>query len=124
MSGEEPTSGAEAAPADVREIEYDGKPVRIEGGSAPLKEFRGFFSGDDFAHHDDDSDDPADDRSGVVSVVFEGQRFDLHRLPSGYLHSHDLPFQRFSSADEAAEFIARMAQHGVIYGRPAEPQQT
>lgn len=127
MSGQDNVSGQ-----DDREIQYAGRPVVIRGGDAPVRAWRGFFSGDDYdVHHVEASGAAASEDTpspqphpGDIAVEFDGQVFDLHRTAVGDIHSHDLPFMSFTSVDEAALTVARFVDLGVLHGRPEEPEQT
>jgi hypothetical protein len=110
---------------DVREVEYAGRRVRIHGGEAPLRPWRGFFSGDDYDPHGAHDAEPgtAAVHEPDVTIEVDGHVFGLHRTLSGKLHSHDLPFDSFASVDEAAQRVAELVDLGAL-GEPAtEPQE-
>jgi hypothetical protein len=104
-----------------------GQRVRITGDSQPVRAFRGFFSGDEVgvSHHADSASETvaaraagadarpsaSDPAAGLVTIEIGEARFELHRLPEGWLHSHQMPFQRFRTADEAARALVH-----AIYG--------
>ena len=48
----------------------------------------------------------------MVVIEVDGASFEAHRLASGYLHLHTLPFRRFSSVDDAVHEIVRMIDLG------------
>ncbi len=107
-----------------RRRRIDGRTVRIAGDDRPVRAFRGFFSGDEVgvAHHADtaaettaaraaragDEQAAAEQPSGVVTISIGDVSFDFHRLPEGYLHSHQLPFMSFTSVDEAAAALVKL----------------
>lgn len=106
-----------------RELDYHGRPVLVRGGEAPVRRYRGFFYGDDWDAHSqhDGTQDLA--RHSDVSIEYRGTVFDLHRTPSGKLHSHELPFVAFSSVEEAVEYVAAMVDRNIGDGRSEEPEQ-
>lgn len=109
-----------------RQRRIDGRTVRISGDDRAVRPFRGFFSGDEIgvAHHADtaaettaaraaragDAETAAQQPSGVVTISIGEVSFDFHRLPEGYLHSHQLPFMSFTTVDEAAQALVRLVQ--------------
>ncbi|HZV73698.1 MAG TPA: hypothetical protein VFF79_08290 [Conexibacter sp.] len=102
----------------TREMQIDGHTVRITGGDEPLRPFRGFFSGDELPGEHrmptgaGDAPPPAD----MVVIEVDGAPFEAHRLTSGYLHLHTVPFRRFSTVDDAAREIVRLIDLGVLRG--------
>jgi hypothetical protein len=111
--------------ADVRELEYAGRPLRVRGGAEPLRPWRGFFSGDAYEAHGEHVEGPGAPGAHQpdVTIEFDGQVFGLHRTTSGKLHSHMLPFVAFSSVDEAAYRMAELVDTGVLSGPAEEPQE-
>jgi len=106
--------------SDPIELSYEGRPITVTGNTAPLRPYRGFFSGDDWdPHHLGDEQEHKPD----AVVEFDGQVFELHRTIDGDLHSHDLPTRSFSSFEAAAEAIARLVDKGYLHGRPAQSEQ-
>jgi hypothetical protein len=117
------------ADEDRREIEYKGRPVVIRGGEKPLREWRGFFSGDEYDPHGAHAEAAAAEASkgapghADVTIEYRGEIVGLHRTTSGKLHSHDLPTLLFSSVEEAAETVARLIDEAESSGTAQEPEQ-
>lgn len=105
----------------TRRLTIDGHRVRILGDERP-RPFRGFFAGDELPgeHHAEAGAEAvaAGDRPppGLVVVEVDGARFELHARPSGWFHSHTLPFQRFDTVEDAAREIVRKIDQGVLRG--------
>lgn len=107
----------------TRETKVGGHTVRITGRVDDPRPFRGFFAGDDLpsAHHEAEHGPealPEELPPDLTVIEVDGARFDVHRLPAGFFHTHQLPFQRFESIDQIVDQIVRLMDNGALHGRP------
>jgi hypothetical protein len=85
-----------------REFAYRGLTLHVSGRDRGATPWRGFFRGDPWIDHEHGEPGSTPD---MLTLEVEGEKYELHRTASGALHVHDLPFELFETADEAAKAI-------------------
>jgi len=66
-------------------------------------------------HHDHDGDHE-------IVIVIDGREVMVHHLASGYYHSHEFPFMRFSTIEDLAKAFTNYLEFGVHRGHSEEPE--
>ena len=57
---------------------------------------------------------------GPIMLIIDGKEVMVHLLPSGYFHTHELPFMRFSSIDDLAKAVVNYMEFGIYHGHAEE----
>jgi hypothetical protein len=107
---------------ESREIEYHGRTVRITGKDEPVRPRKGFFSGGPWlgphGHGGEDADPEPE-----LAIEVADRRYQVHRLATGALHVHAIPFRTFETLEEVAQAVVRQVELDEIDGGQEEPEQ-